>query len=168
MKERIPGVVIGLVVDLEDPEAIGRIRLRFPWMSDDNNSAWARVATMFAGDDRGSWFMPEVGDEVLVAFLHGDVEHPYIVGFLWNGKDKPPTTNRRRRLIRSLNGHEIEIYDPEPAAGDQGFIRLKDAHGNMVELANAKISIQSVGTVEIKGPNVTINGRVVAPTPNPI
>ena len=100
MSDKIYGVVIGIVRDLEDPQSMGRIRVYFPWMSDSNNSAWARVATLMAGSDRGSWFMPELEDEVLVSFEHGDPQHPYIIGFLWNGKDKPPTINRRRRLIR--------------------------------------------------------------------
>ncbi len=168
MTERVYGVVIGIVKDLDDPKGHGRIQLTFPWLSESNETPWARVAALMAGGDRGTWYMPEIGDEVLVAFGHGDIQHPYIVGFLWNGKDKPPTTNTRRRLIRSLNGHEIEIYDPDPSGGDKGFIRIKDAHGNKIELANAMIRIEGVGNLLMSAPNVTINGRTVAPVGPPI
>ncbi len=168
MQDRISGVVIGLVMSVDDPQGQGRLQLRFPWLSDSNTTPWARVATMKAGNDRGSWYMPEIGDEVLVSFEHGDVQHPFVVGFLWNGKDKPPTKNTRRRLIRSMNGHEIEIYDPDPSGGDKGFIRIKDAHGNKIELANAIIRIESVGNLVLTGANVTINGRVVGPVGGPI
>jgi uncharacterized protein involved in type VI secretion and phage assembly len=112
--------------------------------------------------------MPEIDDEALVAFEHGDFHHPFILGFLWNGADRPPTDDPKKRLIRSLNGHEIEIYDPGIAAGDRGYIRLKDAHGNEIELSNARITIRGVALIEIQAPIVMINGRPVAPTPNPI
>lgn len=120
------------------------------------------------GKDRGFFYHPELQDEVLVAFEEGDPQHPYIVGFLWNGVDLPPTTDPHRRLIRSVNGHEIELYDPGVSAGDKGYIRLKDAHGNVVELANGRITIQGVAAIEVKAPAVIINGRPVAPVPNPI
>src|ERR1041384_5002133 len=119
MHQRIYGVVVGIVKSVDDPMGMGRLQLRFPWLSDDNTPAWARVATLMAGNDRGTWYMPEVDDEVLCAFEHGDTQHPFVIGFLWNGKDKPPTKNTRRRLILSLNGHEIEIYDPDPSGGDK-------------------------------------------------
>ncbi|HVZ40991.1 MAG TPA: phage baseplate assembly protein V [Candidatus Kapabacteria bacterium] len=165
MDNRIYGVVIGTVKSLDDPDSLGRIQLTFPWMSDDNESPWARVAVQMAGEGRGMWYMPELEDEVLVAFEHGDPQHPYVIGFLWNGKDKPPTTNTRRRLIHSLNGHEIEIYDPDPKDGDKGFIRIKDAHGNKIELSNATLTIEGVGNLQINAPNITINKRLVAPIP---
>ena len=61
------GVVIGLVVDVDDPEGLGRIKVSFPWLSDDNQSQWARLSRLMAGNDYGTWFMPEVDDEVLLA-----------------------------------------------------------------------------------------------------
>jgi phage baseplate assembly protein V len=162
---RMNGVVIGLVKDIDPNE--GRVKVAFPWLGEED-SAWAPVASLMAGKQRGAWFMPEIGDEALVAFEHGDFDHPFIVGFLWNGVDAPPRSDPHRRIVRSVNGHEIEIYDPEVTAGDRGYIRLKDAHGNMVELANAHITIRSVAAVDIQAPSVTINGRLVAPVPNPI
>ncbi len=162
------GVVVGIVVNLDDPNGQGRIQVKFPWLPDRHSSSWAPVAAAFAGKGRGAFLMPEVGDEVLVAFEHGEFDHPFIVGFLWNGADPPPSDDPRERLIRSLNGHQITLYDPTPAAGDQGHVRLEDAHGNVVELSNARISIRGVATIDIQAPTVTINGRPVAPTPNPI
>jgi|SRR5215831_5821992 len=168
MKKQLNGVVIGIVKSLDDPQQQGRIELQFPWLDEAQRSAWAPVAAPMAGKKRGMFYMPELGDEVLVAFEHGDFDHPFIVGFLWNGVDTPPTNDPHRRLIHSVNGHEIEIYDPAISAGDKGYIRLKDAHGNQVELANGRITIRGVGMIEIQAPNVVINGRVVAPVGPPI
>jgi uncharacterized protein involved in type VI secretion and phage assembly len=161
--KRYPGGVTGLVKRLDDPEGQGRIQLQFPWLSGTQRSAWAPVAAPFAGKDRGQVYMPEIDDEVLVAFEHGDFDHPFVIGLLWNGADTPSTNDPNRRLIRSVNGHEIEIYDPPISSGDKGYIRLKDAHGNIVELANGRISITSVSFIEINAPQVVINGRLVTP-----
>jgi uncharacterized protein involved in type VI secretion and phage assembly len=121
-----------------------------------------------SGRGRGAYYMPEIDDEVLVAFEHGDFAHPFVVGFLWNGADPPPSRERRLRLIHSVNGHEIALYDAEPKGGDRGFVRIRDAHGNTIELANGRLSITSVGSLQIKAPNVVINGRLVAPVGPPI
>jgi uncharacterized protein involved in type VI secretion and phage assembly len=165
---RFRGVIPAVVESLDDSDGMGRICVRFPHLPGENRSFPASVAAPMAGKNRGFFFHPEVGDEVLVAFNEGDPQHPYIVGFLWNGNDLPPTTDHHRRLFRSVNGHEVEIYDPDVAAGDKGYIRLKDAHGNVVELANARLTITGIGMLEIKAPMVTINGRTVAPVPSPI
>ena len=95
---RVAGVAIGIVTSVNDPEGRGRVRLNFPWL-DLNSSDWAPVAAPMAGSKRGVFFMPEVDDEVLVAFEHGDFDHPFVVGFLWNGVDKPPETDRKNRVI---------------------------------------------------------------------
>lgn len=112
---RINGVAVGIVTNNQDPDGMGRVKLRFPWLSDSNESYWARIATLMAGNDRGSFFLPEVGDEVLVAFEHGDINHPYVVGALWNGVDAPPETNsdgeNNIRKIRSRSGHQITFDD---------------------------------------------------------
>jgi uncharacterized protein involved in type VI secretion and phage assembly len=165
---RLYGVVTGRVIDVKDPQGEGRVRLQFPWLPGQSEGYWAPVATLMSGKERGSWFMPEIEDEVLVAFEQGDVNHPYVIGFLWNGKDQPPSTDTQSRLLRSVNGHEIELYDPDVKQGDKGFIRFQDANGNKVLLANAQISIESLGVVTIKAPSVIINGRPVRPTPEPI
>ena len=140
---QINGVVIGLVTNVNDPEKNGRIKVRFPWLDDQHETDWIQIATMVAGNFRGSSFMPEVNDEVLLAFDHGDVRFPYVIGFLWNGQDQPP-------------------------GGGKGGLVIEDAHGNTISMSNGKIVIKSVGVVEIKGATITINGRVVAPNANPI
>lgn len=166
--KRYPGVVTAIVKSLDDPEGQGRIELQFPWLSESQQSSWAPIAAPMAGKKRGVFFMPEVGDEVLAAFEHGDFDHPFVVGFLWNGVDVPPSTDHHRRLVHSVNGHEIEINDSPPNAGDKGFIRIQDAHGNKIELSNGRISITGVSFIEINAPQVVINGRLVALAPGPI
>jgi uncharacterized protein involved in type VI secretion and phage assembly len=162
------GVITGQVLNVVDPDGQGRVQVGFPFLGGENESYWAPVATLMSGGGRGSWFMPEVGDEVLVAFNQDDPAHPHILGYLWNGQDQPPETDPQLRVIRSVNGHEIRLYDPAPSQGDKGYIQIKDAHGNMIELANARISITSVAVVEINAPQVIINGRPVALASSPI
>ncbi len=161
----ISGVIVGTVVATNDQ---GQVQVSFPWMGGQNQLYWASIATVMAGSGRGTWFMPEQNDEVLVAFDRGDVNHAYIVGFLWNGVDQPPSTDPHLRLIHSTNGHEIAIYDLPPQNGDTGFVQISDANGNVITMSNAAISIVSKGTVNIQAPNVTINGRRVALAPRPI
>ena len=162
------GVIPGQVVNVTDPDGQGRVQVSFPFLGGQNENYWAPVATLMSGGGRGSWFMPEVGDEVLVAFNQDDPAHPHILGYLWNGEDQPPETDPQLRVIRSVNGHEIRLYDPAPSQGDKGYIQIKDAHGNMIELSNARISITSVGQIDINAPAVTIAGRPVVPAAGPI
>ena len=162
----IAGVVIGLVADV-DP-ATPALKVTFPWMEPAQTSNWAPIATLMAGNNRGSYFMPEQGDEVLVAFEHGNFDHPFVVGFLWNGVDTPPANDPQLRLLRSRNGHEIAIYDPDPLGGDEGYVKISDAHGNVVKLSNAELTITGLASLKIEAPVVTINGRTVAPIADPI
>lgn len=114
---KVYGVVVGVVTNNQDPDKMGRVKVRFPWLNDTDESNWARVATMMAGKDRGTWFLPEVGDEVLVAFEHGDVQFPYVIGALWNGVDTPPRDNadgkNNERVIKSRSGHELIFGDED-------------------------------------------------------
>ncbi len=110
----IPGVASAIVIDREDPEGLGRVKLKFPWLAEgEPESSWARIAAPMAGAERGAWLMPEVDDEVLVAFEHGDLRRPYVVGFLWNGVDKPPAKEPERRIITTVAGHVLEFDDTE-------------------------------------------------------
>lgn len=164
--QREYGVVQGRVIS--EPDDIGRVRVSLNWLEGKNETYWASIATPMTGSGRGMYYMPEVGDDVLVVFEHGNIEFPFIIGFLWNGDDKPPTSDRRLRLIHSVNGHEIAIYDPPITSGDMGYVRLRDAQGNEVTLSNASITIRSVGMINIQAPSVVINGRAVLPIPKPI
>jgi uncharacterized protein involved in type VI secretion and phage assembly len=116
--------------------------------------------------------MPEVGDEVLVAFEHGDARFPYVIGFLWNGQDAPPGSHVRDRIFKSKNGHQIRFLDSTPGSGDQGGIVLEDAHQNRITLTNGQIKVQALGVLVLEGASVIINvagvPRVVAPTGNSI
>ena len=114
---RLFGLVVGVVTNNQDPDKLGRVKVRFPWLSDSEESHWARLAVPMGGKDRGTYFLPEVDDEVLVAFEHGDARFPYVLGALWNGKDAPPATNgdgkNNLRLIKSRSGHLIKLNDED-------------------------------------------------------
>ncbi|TEB15323.1 Phage-related baseplate assembly protein [Pelotomaculum sp. FP] len=139
-ERRIAGVVIGIVTNNKDPDGMGRVKLKFPWRDDSDESHWARVAALMAGNERGAFFLPEVDDEVLVAFDHGDISHPYVVGALWNGVDKPPETNadgkNNIRKIKSRSGHEIILCDD----GDSGKekVEIHTAGGHKILLDDSK------------------------------
>jgi len=126
---RMFGVVTGVVTNNQDPDGLGRVKVRFPWLSKDHESHWARIAAPMAGDGRGLYALPEVDDEVLVAFDQGRVDHPFILGALWNGKDKPPAGNgdggNNVRVFRSRSGHVIRLDD---SAGAEK-IEIIDAKG---------------------------------------
>jgi uncharacterized protein involved in type VI secretion and phage assembly len=114
---KIYGVVTAIVTNNKDPENMGRVKVNYPWLAENDESHWARIATMMAGNDRGTYFIPEVDDEVLVAFEHGDIHYPYIIGALWNGKDKVHENNsdgkNNLRVIKSRSGHKVIFDDTE-------------------------------------------------------
>jgi uncharacterized protein involved in type VI secretion and phage assembly len=126
------GVVIGIVTSNNDPEKLGRVKVKFPWRGGEDESFWARIVSLMAGNERGIVFYPEVGDEVLVAFEQGDINHPYILGALWNGKDKPPETNsdgkNNIRIIRSRSGHEIIFNDDNTTMKEKIEVHTKKGH----------------------------------------
>src|SRR5262245_30938175 len=149
--KRYPGVVTGIVKSLDDPEGQGRIELLFPWISESQRSSWAPVAAPMAGKDRGAFFMPEVDDEVLVAFEHGDFDHPFIVGFLWNGADPPPEKTNKNRIIKTPGGHQLRFEDEDGAKK----IIVKSAGGHQIEIDDAAQTI----TLKTKSgePSVVLN-----------
>jgi uncharacterized protein involved in type VI secretion and phage assembly len=103
------GVVIGLVKEI-DP-TLGRIKVNFPWMTPPQRSHWAPIASLMGGKKRGAFFMPEIDDEVLLAFEQGNFDHPYVVGFLWNGADPSPETDHKNRVITTPGGHTLRFED---------------------------------------------------------
>lgn len=151
------GVVPAIVVNIQDPENKGRVELKYPWMDDNLKSDWARVATIGAGNERGLLWMPEVNDEVLVAFEQGDFNRPYVIGTLWNGKDKPPeswssavSNNKSEvRMLKSREGHIIKMVD----GPSDKYIQIVDsAQGTTIKIdANSKqLSIESKDQISIK------------------
>jgi uncharacterized protein involved in type VI secretion and phage assembly len=125
---RVYEAVIGVVTDNKDPDKLSRVKVKFPSLSNDDNSWWAPIVSVGAGKNRGWFFIPEVDDEVLVVFEHGDIARPVVIGALWNGKDSPPDSNsdgsNKKRLIHSRSGDVIEFDD------DGGKITIKDGGGN--------------------------------------
>ncbi|MFP3898139.1 MAG: VgrG-related protein [Dehalococcoidia bacterium] len=116
------GVVIGIVTNAQDPEGLARVKVKYPTISDQLESHWARLVTPMAGAGRGFEFIPEVNDEVLVAFEYDDINKPYVLGALWNGKDKPPEASSavvggdgkvQKRVIHSRSGHTITLDDSD-------------------------------------------------------
>lgn len=114
---KIYGVVVGIVTNNQDPDSLGRVKVKIPRISGEDESHWARVISFMAGKERGAFFLPEVDDEVLVAFEYGDINMPYIIGSLWNGVDNPPETNsdgkNNVRVIKSRSGHIIRLNDED-------------------------------------------------------
>lgn len=118
--------VIGLVTDNKDPQKLGRVKVKFPILSDRDTSWWSPIIMLGAGKNRGWFFIPEVDDEVLCLFEHGELDRPIVVGALWNGKDKPPDKNpggNPRRVIKSRQGSKITFDD------DQMKIIIEDGTG---------------------------------------
>lgn len=141
---RVYGVVTGIVTNMDDPDVLGRVKIKFPWLKEDDESRWARVMSFMAGNDRGGVFRPEVGDEVLVLFEHGDMRYPYVIGAVWNGQDKIPSErgndgDNNVRLIKSRSGHKV-ILDDTPGSEK---VTVIDKNGNSVELSSAGIVIKS-------------------------
>jgi uncharacterized protein involved in type VI secretion and phage assembly len=142
---KVYGVVVGIVTNNQDPEKLGRVKVKYPWLSDSEESHWARMATLMAGKDRGSFYLPEVDDEVLLAFEHGDVRFPYVIGMLWNGKDTPRYDNsdgkNDLRVITSRSGHEFIFNDND----QQGQVTIHTRKNHTITLDDSaggeKISI---------------------------
>ena len=146
------GVAVAIVKDNTDSSGQGRVKVSFPWHSQPDQSYWARVATPMAGKKRGIYFIPEVDDEVLVAFEHGSVEHPFVIGSLWNGKDKMPENNSAgtndNRGFKSRSGHVIRLGDK--SGGESIEIIDKTGNNRIVITSNGnKIDIQAQGDISI-------------------
>lgn len=128
---KIYGLVVGLVTNNQDPDKLGRVKVKFPWLSDTVESHWARIAYPMGGAKRGFWWIPEVDDEVLVGFLFGDVNMPYVVGGLYNGKDIPPEAHDITNSFAG-EGYEHGSYPTdkfnEDGQNDLRFIRSRSGH----------------------------------------
>jgi uncharacterized protein involved in type VI secretion and phage assembly len=155
MSQKENGIVIGTVVDLDDPEKLGRVKLKLP-QYDDQQSTWARIASPMAGNNRGFFFRPEVQDEVLVGFENGEIRRPYVLGSLWSKVDTPPPrdndeTKNNWRFMVSRSGH---IFKFDDTAGSEK-IEIVDKSGSLkitFDSSSSKITIESSGDVEIKAP----------------
>jgi uncharacterized protein involved in type VI secretion and phage assembly len=163
---RFYGVAFAVVTNNKDPDGMGRVKVKLPWMADDAETDWARIVAPMAGAGRGMYFLPEVDDEVLVAFEHGNPESPYVLGALWNGKDKPPENNNDGkndfRTIKSRSGHVIRLTDTK----DAGKIEIADSSGKnsiVISTKDNSITITADKDVTIKSTNgkLTLSGKGV-------
>ena len=177
------GVMPATVKSLEDPDGQGRIKIALAAVPDPDNASceiWARVATLFAGNNRGSWFMPDVGDEVLIAFEQGDPRRPYVLGGLWNGVDKPSQSASKANNLKSIttrNGVKLTFDDSQgqetlklETPGGQtvtlkdgpGQIEIKDSNGNSVKLEASGISIDAASRLSINAPQISISSSMIS------
>ncbi|ANZ38866.1 type IV secretion protein Rhs [Lentzea guizhouensis] len=173
------GLVPAVVTNAKDPLNLGRVQLKFPWLSADFTSVWARTVQAGAGAGRGMLVLPEVGDEVLVGFEHGDLDAPYVLGGLHNGKDRPPELGKPPvdggngeiavRGFVSRKGHKVELVEDEGiviSSGDGKFVVKLDQKAQTVEITSGgKVTVGArngitvdagTGPLELKGRNVAI------------
>ncbi|MCA9543672.1 MAG: hypothetical protein KC613_04760 [Myxococcales bacterium] len=151
------GVFVGVVTNNHDPENLGRIKVVFPWDDNETESHWARLATLYAGKDRGNYFVPEVGDEVLVVFELGHIDSPFIVGSLWNGVDELPEPGHpdgqnNHKVFETRSGHKMTFDETSGAEK----ITLVDSSLNnriVIDVAQDDIMIlAATGDIHIKAP----------------
>jgi uncharacterized protein involved in type VI secretion and phage assembly len=182
--KRYYGVCEGIVHAVNDPEHLGRVKVSFPWFDGDTIVEWCRVMQFYAGGGYGAFFVPEIGDEVVVGFVHGDMRVPIVLGGLYNGQDKPSThrdgDDKNQKLIRTKAGHQILLDDTQKSqrvtistkggheldlsdnAQDQQQIALKTKGGHKltVDDTGKKITVKSTSghevTLDDNGGSLTI------------
>jgi uncharacterized protein involved in type VI secretion and phage assembly len=154
MNPQVSGVMVGIVTNNKDPDGLGRVKLKLPLREVETETDWVRIATLMAGKDMGSLFIPEVNDEVLVAFHLGEVREPFVIGVLWNQKQAAPKGNDKNdiRKIKTRSGHEI-IFDDNDS---QGTITIKTKKGQKIEMADKEDTITIAeqsgnNSIQIKG-----------------
>lgn len=178
------GVFPATVTDIKDSEGIGRVKVTLPWSADtggDRYEAWARVATLMGGNNRGSWFVPDVDDEVLVSFEGGDVRRPFVLGGLWNGRDTPPESmdgsgSNFKKVLRSRNGVKVTLDDQdgqesmilETPGGQKvtmkdgpGAVTIEDSNGNSIKLETSGITITASAKVTVNASQVAVSAGMV-------
>lgn len=171
----VKGVAIALVTDNNDTENMCRVKVSYPWRNQPGESYWARLATPMAGKERGLVLIPEVGDEVLVAFEREDMRHPYVLGALWNGRDKPPLekngdSKNDKRILKSRKNHYLLFNDGAQGVvelahergrkitfDDNGFV-VQDEKGNTVKVDSnsGAMTIEAKGQLNIKAATISI------------
>ena len=171
------GIVIGIVTNNNDPDGMGRVKVKFPWLDDALESNWARMSMPGAGSSQGMIWLPEVNDEVLVAFEHSDFDFPYVVGAVWNGQDKPPEAigtlvkngKVEVRMMKTRLGHIIKFTDGDSVkkieiiglAGDK--IEFDETTKKITIDGKADIDIKAAGNLNLKATgNVKMEGAAVS------
>jgi phage protein D len=147
------GAVTAVVTNTDDPKNWGRVKVKFPWLTEDAESDWARMVAPGAGPKAGFFMLPEVNDEVLVAFEHGDFSRPYVIGTMWNGKHAPPppvdeASKHERPLVRtwySRTGHAITMYDDSKSK-----VEIKSSKGLSIVIDDNSNKITISGSAEVE------------------
>jgi phage baseplate assembly protein V len=159
--KRYYGVVEAIVQESTGDDE-GRVKVSFPWFDGSTVTDWCRVSQLYAGNGYGSVFVPEHGDEVLVAFVHGDMRFPIVLGGLYNGTDKPPTApvnGTDQKTIRTKHGHQL-TFDDKP---EQAAVRVTSAAGHTVELDDqgkrVRVAAAGGGSIVLDG-----NGGITVQT----
>lgn len=178
------GIYPALVKDIADPDGQGRVKVSLPWAPDlDGGSyeAWARLGTMMGGKNRGTWFVPDKDDEVVVGFEGGDPRRPYVLGGLWNGSDSPPESmdgggNNYKKVICSRNGVKVTLDDTdgqekltlETPGGQKvtlkdgpGAVTIEDSNGNSVKLESAGITVTASAKVTVNASTAEISAGML-------
>ena len=175
IKKKYYGVVTGRVINQLDPLTLGRVQVQLPFIDSVDLSPWARVAVPLAGPECGFYFIPNIGDEVLVAFEHGDVGAPYVIGCLWNATAPPPLPSPLPQIsmIKTLAQNMIMFTDVPPSItimAPTGQTIVMNAAGIQI-LSDPKdvISITAAGIQIVSGSNMvsmTPDGITISGAPN--
>jgi uncharacterized protein involved in type VI secretion and phage assembly len=182
-RKRLYGAYMAQVTDIRDPDGQGRVKVKLPWSPDLNGGyeVWARLAVPMAGNNRGTWFVPDPNDEVVIMFEGGDPRHPFVIGALWNGRDTPPESmdgagNNFHKTIRSRNGVKITLDDTdgqetltlETPGGQRvtlhdgpGTIEIQDANGNSARMEAAGVTLTAAAKLTIRAATVEVNAGMV-------
>jgi phage baseplate assembly protein V len=169
---KMAGLTIGIVTDVKDQENLGSVRVTYPWLDDDLKSDWISMVSPFAGKDRGIYWMPEVGDEVVVGFMHGDFDQAVVLGAMWNAPNPGPTLDPRERILRSKNGHSIRFVDSTVVGGNKGALVIQDAHESAISMTAGFVTISVKGTLILEANAIQLRGkgwkRTITPNSNAI
>ena len=152
MSRLMTGLTLAQVVDIEDPEQLGRVKLRYHTLGDVAESDWTPVASISAGPDAGAYFMPEPEDVAVVGFIAGHINQAIVVGFIWSGDGAPPGPTPQERIFKSRKGHALTFSDD----AEDGIV-MEDAHGNKILMNKDGITIESSKEFNVKaGSTATI------------
>jgi uncharacterized protein involved in type VI secretion and phage assembly len=183
-RKRLYGAHPATVTDIKDPDSQGRVKVKLISTPDNDGNGyelWARLAVLMAGNNRGTWFIPDVNDEVLLMFEDGDARRPYVIGALWNGSDTPPDSmdgagNNYRKVLRSRNGLKLTMDDTdgqeqfivETPGGQKitlkdgpGSVEIADSNGNSLKLETSGITVTAAAKMTINASTVEISAGMV-------
>jgi phage baseplate assembly protein gpV len=152
---KIRGVRLAIVTDNREGEGNPgyRVKLKFPWLSEQETTFWARIAIPMAGPGRGTYVLPEIEDQVLVVFEHGDVDRPIVVGTLWSRKQEPVEVNQsgknNTKLIKSRSGHRV-IFDDQEGAEKIAIVDQTKKNKIVLDSASKTVKIESDGEIEVE------------------